>query len=317
MNARPWFVMLVAALGLLPAAAASSSPTVVFSTGFESGIPPEFSAPGAVLAGVQGYTGLGPAGRQFAGSFLRYTSVPIQPTRLTVRNLPSHDHLSVKFLLGLIDSWDGTELMMISVDDSLRFSHYFQLATGDTTSYFPAPPGAILSMSANLGFSGCCYYHRDRAYDLGVEPAFLDIPHTADSVVVVWTLGAISGPAAAQWQGGDDESWAIDAVSVEVSTQTTGVAAELTAGRLAVAAFPNPARRGALRLDFSLPTAAPATLELLDVTGRRAIAREVGGGAAGRYSIRLAMERDLAPGLYFAKLTQGGVARVSRVVVID
>ena len=89
---------------------------------------------------------------------------------------------SVKFLLGLIDSWDGTELMQISVDGVMKFNHWFQLATGDTTDYFPAPPGAILRMGSNLGFSAGSYYGRDRAYDLGVEPAFLDIPHTADSV---------------------------------------------------------------------------------------------------------------------------------------
>jgi len=317
MRVRPWIVLLVSLLGIVPATVVSSSPTVVFSTDFEGGIPAEFSAPGAVLSGVQGFAGLGPAGRQFGGNFLRYTSVPIHPTRLTVRNLPAHDRLSVRFLLGLIDSWDGTELMMISVDDSLRFSHYFQLATGDTTSYFPAPPGAILSMSADLGFSGCCYYHRDRAYDLGAEPAFLDIPHTADSVVVTWTLGAVAGPAAAQWQGGDDESWAIDAVSIEVSSQATDVTAEFARGRLAVAAIPNPARRGALRLECVLPVAAPATLDLLDVTGRRLVTRDLGGAAAGRHSIGLATGRDFAPGLYFARLTQGGVSRVGRVVVTD
>ncbi len=307
------FPLLLSA-GLL-ATPALASPVVVFSTQFESGVPPEFSAPGAVLTGVQGFAGLGPAGRQFGGSFLRYTSVPILPTTLTVRNLPPHDRLSVKFLLGLIDSWDGTELMQIRVDDSLRFNHWFQLATGDTTSYHPAPPGAILSMGTNLGFSGCCYYHRDRAYDLGAEPAFLDIPHTADSVVVLWTISAISGPAAAQWQGGDDESWALDAVSVEVSTQTTGVDGDFARGALAVRATPNPAHGGRVRLELSLPGAGPAQVELLDLAGRRVASRALDAAGPGRQAVELSAGAPLAPGLYFARVSRGGVARAARVVV--
>src|SRR2546426_1151685 len=95
---------LPAVISLFPLFLVTSpcSAVVVFTTDFGSGLPSEFSAPGAVLDGVQGYAGLGPAGRQFGGTFLRYTSVPIYPTTLIVRNLPAHDHLSVKFLLAII-----------------------------------------------------------------------------------------------------------------------------------------------------------------------------------------------------------------------
>ena len=306
---------LLAALSVAPALA--SPPAVVFSTDFETGIPPEFSAPGSVLDGVQGYAGLGPAGRRFGGNFLRYTSVPIFPTTLTLRSLPPHDHLSVRFLLGIIDSWDGTELMQIYVDGSSRFNHWFQLASGDTTSYYPAPAGAILSMGSDLGFSGCCWYNRDRAYDLGVEPAFLDIPHTADSVVVTWTLGAVSGPAASQWQGGSDESWALDAVSVEVSTQTADVAGDVGSRRLVVSTMPNPAKGGFVRLQISLPSPELAHVELVDLAGRRIISRELDGAGTGVRSVDLPVGRRMAPGLYFARVTQGAQARVARVVVTD
>jgi hypothetical protein len=288
---------------------------VVFSTDFESGLPAEFSAPGSELDGVQGYAGLGPAGRQFGGLFLRYTSVPLYPTTLTVRNLPPHDHLSVKFLLGIIDSWDGTELLQIRVDNVLRFNHWFLLATGDTTDYTPAPPGSILSMSTNLGFSGCCYYNRDRAYDLGVDPAFLDIPHTADSVVVEWTISAISGPAADQWQGGDDESWAIDAVSVEVS-QSAAVGDAAPSAELALAPLANPSRERALRFRVTVPEGRPAQFALLDLAGRRLSSRRIEGGAVAR-TIELAPNRRLAPGVYLAQLSQNGTTRSVRVVVTE
>lgn len=309
----PAFVLLAAPL---PFGDAAGTPSIVFSTDFESGLPPEISAPGSVLESVQGYAGLGPAGRQFGGDFLRYTSVPIQPTTLTIRNLPPHDHLSVRFLLGLIDSWDGTELMQISVDGALLFNHRFQLATGDTTSYHPAPAGAILSMGVDLGFSGCCYYNRDRAYDLGVEPAFLDIPHTADSVQVEWTISAVSGPAADQWQGGNDESWAIDALSVEVSTQNVGVGDGAASGGLAIVPMPNPARGDAVRLRLAFPAAAPARVELVDLAGRRLAQRDV-AAARGSMSLDLTAGLRLAPGLYFARVTQGAEKRTARVIVTD
>jgi hypothetical protein len=308
------FLLTLASLFSLLLVASPSSAVVVFSTDFGSGIPPEFSAPGSVLEGVQGYSGLGPPGRQFGGNFLRYTSVPIYPTALIVRNLPAHDHLSVKFLLGVIDSWDGTELMQISVDGVMKFNNWFQLALGDTTSYFPAPAGAILSMGHDLGFSGCCYYNRDRAYDLGVEPAFLDVPHFADTVAVVWTMSAVSGPAADQWQGGSDESWALDAVSVEV-TQTADVEADLAAGRLAVTAMPNPANSRSVTLRLSVPALGPARIELIDLAGRRVAVRNL--ESSGRQDVALSIGRRIPPGLYFARVIQGANARTAKVVVTD
>lgn len=310
----PVLAALAAGLALQ---ASSAAATVVYSTSFDSGLPAGFSAPGAVIDGVQGYAGLGPVGRQFGGTFLRYTAVTLFPTKLTVRNLPPHDHLSVKHLLAVIDSWDNTELMQISVDGALKFSHRFSLAVEDTTDYFPAPPGAILSMGHDLGFSGGGYYFRDRAYDLGVEPAFLDIAHTADSVVVAWNISAVSGPAADQWQGGADESWAIDAVAIEVSTQNVGVEQEFAAGGLALEAFPNPSRRGAASVRLALPLRERATLELVDLAGRRLASREVGELGAGIHTLDLGDGHPMTPGVYFARLTQGTSVRVARIAILD
>src|SRR4029450_418137 len=101
------------------------------------------------------------------------------------------------------------------------FSHWFQLATGDATDYI-APAGGLLSSGVNLGFSNGGYYYRDRAYNMGVDPTFT-VPHTASTVTLGGKLGAIPGPAANQWQGGGDESWAIDNVRVSVGTTATGV----------------------------------------------------------------------------------------------
>lgn len=119
--------------------------TEVFFSDFESGVPAEISAPGSSIFGVQGWSGLGPTGNQFSGSFLRYTSVPLVNTTLVLNNLPTHDRVDVSFLLAVIDSWDGTELLKISIDGVDVFSHWFQIATGDASSYV-APVGGIVEL---------------------------------------------------------------------------------------------------------------------------------------------------------------------------
>jgi hypothetical protein len=293
---------------------ASAQSTNVFSTDFESGLPAQFTAPGSVIEGVQGYAGLGPSARQFAGSFLRYTSVPLFDTHLTLTGLPAHDHLKLSFLLAVIDSWDGTELLQVLVDGNLLFSHTFQLATGDASSYSP-PPGGLLSSGTDLGFSGGTYYQHDRAYDLSFDPAFNSIPHTASSVDIVWRISAVSGPAADQWQGGSDESWAIDRVAVRVTNGVVGVGNDPSLAFGLDPIHPNPLKGDDLMVQFALAGSEQARLELVDVTGRRVAQREVTG--AGRHVIDLGREHALPPGIYMVRLSQGANVRVRRAVVLD
>jgi len=221
------FTGLMARTFLAPLEVAAA--TTVFTTDFESGVPSEFSAPGAATEPVQGYAGLGNGGNVFAGNFLRYDDTGVLDTTLNLSNLPVHDRLGLGFLLGVIDSWDGTELLEVRVDGHLLFSNYFQLATGDSSSYV-APPGALLSSGTDLGFSSGSYYGRDRAYDMSREPAFQTIAHSADTVAITWSLGATGGSAAENWQGDGDESWAIDNVVVKVETVTGRCSQPVTSG---------------------------------------------------------------------------------------
>lgn len=300
-----------AALTLLPAPARAADH---WSAGFESGMPAEISAPGATVQGTQGWAALGHPGNTYGASFLRFSALTLSDTRLVLRGLPAHTHVSLGFLLALIDSWDGTELYQVTVDGDLVFSHWFQLATGDTTDYHAAP-GTILSMGTNLGFSNGSYYGRDRAYDLGNEPAFQDIPHTADSLVIVWKLSAVSGGAAQQWQGGTDESWAIDNVRVSLRLASAGVEAA-PAGALALAiAGAQPSATPDVRVSFTLPHGGGARLDLFDSAGRRVAAADAGALGAGRHSLALGDGR-LEPGLYWARLTQNGATRTAKAVVL-
>ena len=68
---------------------------------------------------------------------------------------------------------------------------------------------------------------------------------------------------------------------------------------------PNPARGGALSVQFSLAGDGPATLELLDVAGRRIASRDVGAFGAGRHTVNLGEGVHVAPGVYLVSLRQG------------
>jgi hypothetical protein len=93
-------------------------------------------------------------------------------------------------------------------------------------------------------------------------------------------------------------------------------AGEPGAGRVQLsldAPSPNPAT-GSLTISFALPDARPATLEVLDVGGRRVAAREVGSLGPGRHEWTLPAR--LPAGVYFVRLSRGGILRARRTVVL-
>jgi subtilisin family serine protease len=67
---------------------------------------------------------------------------------------------------------------------------------------------------------------------------------------------------------------------------------------------------------FSLADSRAATLELLDVSGRRVAAQEVGGLGAGRHVVTLGADVHVSPGVYLVRLRQAGRALTARVAVI-
>ena len=85
---------------------------------------------------------------------------------------------------------------------------------------------------------------------------------------------------------------------------------------LALEPVRNPVQ-GTLAVRFALPSAAPASLELLDVAGRRVAAQDVGSQGAGEYTVSLGEGQRLAPGLYLVRLRQGTDSRVARVTVLQ
>src|SRR5262249_3965141 len=103
------------------------------------------------------------------------------------------------------------------------------------------------------------------------------------------------------------EVWMTRVVPVEL----TGVATKAPAFALS-APRPNPAR-GVFALELSLADGTSARVDLLDVSGRVLRSRNVDG--SGSHSISFSDVGSLAPGLYCARATGGGVSRTQRVVL--
>lgn len=91
---------------------------------------------------------------------------------------------------------------------------------------------------------------------------------------------------------------------------------DVPAARLALEGLrPNPAS-GALTISFALPDASPASLEVLDVSGRRIVQREVGSLGPGSHLVRIDDGASFAPGIYWLRLRQGARALLARGAVV-
>ena len=98
-------------------------------------------------------------------------------------------------------------------------------------------------------------------------------------------------------------------------TVTTGVQPQRTEwGSISVA--PNPARSG-VWVSFTLPAAGPATLELLDIAGRRVAVREMNSLGAGRHRFDVTSGNSVAPGLYLVRVANGARLATAKVVVVQ
>jgi hypothetical protein len=77
---------------------------------------------------------------------------------------------------------------------------------------------------------------------------------------------------------------------------------------------PNPST-GPLEVAVALPASAPATLEVIDVRGRRVASRAL-VAQAGRQVVRLDEARRMAAGLYWVRVRQGDAGAALRVTIV-
>ncbi len=215
----------------LGAGSATAAPVTVFSTNFDGVLPAAFTPGTATLTGVQGYAGLGPAGNQFGGNFLRSETGNV--VTLSLSGLPAHDTISLAFLFAAIDSLDGTgtfpagDFFKIVFDGATLFSESFANAVPSQIQSYVPPSGVELARHVDLGFSGPGGYYTDSAYNLGADPLFANFAHSGSSAQIDFF---IFGPGN---QSLGDESWAMDNLSVSVTTKNvTSVPEPMTLGLL-------------------------------------------------------------------------------------
>ena len=195
---------------------ASAAPIQVFETDFDGALAPEISPGSATLTGVQGYAGLGPAGNQFGGNFLR--SATGNTVTLSLTGLPAHDTITLEFLFAAIDSLDGTgtfpagDFFKIVFDGATLFSESFANATPSQIQSYVPPPGVELARRVDLGFSGPGSFYTDSAYNLGADPRFANFAHTGSTATIEFFIFGEGN------QSLDDESWAMDNLKVSVTT---------------------------------------------------------------------------------------------------
>ena len=176
-----------------------------YNYNLDSASPSGFSGDFAVV-GVQGYQGIGSSSNSFNASFLKSSG----SATLTLTNLPEHDRVDIGFLLAIIDSWDGNErgfpsgdYFNVLVDGTTVFKETFSTFNQAEQSYSPHA-GALLSFGNQLGFNGFA----DSAYNMNKEDRLRSIAHSGSTLTINWLA---NGPG---WQGGDDESWALDNLSI-------------------------------------------------------------------------------------------------------
>jgi len=197
---------------LLLCLAACAGAQTVLTTDFDSTLPASIDPGAATLTPVQGYAGLGPAGNQFGGSFLR--SPTGNTVKITLTNLPAHQAVNIAFLLAAIDSLDGTgtfpsgDYFHITLDGVTIFRESLANATASQYQSYVPVDGATLARRQDLGFSGPGSYYTDSAYNFGLEPRMQHIAHSASTLTLELL---IEGQGI---QDLNDESWAMDNLNI-------------------------------------------------------------------------------------------------------
>lgn len=239
-------------LTLLVSASCSFAQTV-FSTDFNGTIPASLDAGTAGLTGVQGFSGLGPTGNPFGGTFLR--SPTANTVKLELTALPPHTAVNIGFLLAAIDSLDGEgsypsgDYFHLKLDGVTIFRESLANAiTSQIQSYVPAP-GAQLARWQDLGFTGPGSYYRDSAYDFALEPRLQNIPHTSPTLTLEFVIEGVGV------QNINDESWAIDNLNLAVTSEAAPQAPRLANYRVTFPVGNTPRFTGILHGATALATA--------------------------------------------------------------
>jgi len=125
---------------------------------------------------------------------------------LNLSSLDSHTTLDLDFDLAVIDSWDGSSPSSVAPDYfnvTLDGSSVFQETFDNFTTTDQTYTGISITYGSNIYKS----HWNDSAYHISLT----GLSHSADSLTISWFANG-SG-----WQGGSDESFAIDNINVNTN----------------------------------------------------------------------------------------------------
>ena len=171
------------------------------------------------------------------------------------------------------------------------------------------------------GFNGTTYVGDIWSLSLGGSPIWSQLSPAGEPPTRRGQMSAVFDPTGRQmvelggWDGGIyvNDTWALNwATLVDVPPAGAADAQFALEG-----ARPNPAVGHRVTVSFVLPDAAPARLDLLDITGRRVATRDLAGLGAGRHQVAFEPEHALQPGVYLVKLTGAGGMRTAKVCVMQ
>jgi hypothetical protein len=199
-----------AAATLATLAVPVSAASLLYSNDFDAlpTLAPGVTAGGFTNGGLEAASTFGAwTGNYFAN---RSLGNPAAASVLTLSNLPAHSSVNISFILGFLESWDSSDpspwspdYLKIEVDGSTILDLLTSNnALGGTVNY---GGGTILAQyvqaNANTIFS-------DTLINMAPSPALLSIPHSAN------TLSLSINAYGAGWQGGTDEAWGLDALTI-------------------------------------------------------------------------------------------------------
>ena len=193
------------ALALGMAGNARAAQTLVYSNNFEGGIG---LAGAGSIQGTQSFPTVG-------NFFFRNDTVgnPAGLTTLTLSGLASHNVIDINFLLAFIGSWDSRDgapspdNFDILIDGVVIASLTSASASGSINDF----AGGTLLADGDFGFGSGTFFEHDKLVDLSTAGA-LNFAHSASSITIGLRASGVG------WQGGTDESWAVDNFRITIDT---------------------------------------------------------------------------------------------------
>lgn len=182
---------------------------------------------------------IGSGGKSWSG--LHLTMFDTNMLTVSLSGLPIHTSLTVDFLLGFLNSWDSTDgspapdLLNISIEGGPLIQLTTATAGGSVLQY---QGGTLLVDNGQIDQDT---FFSDDLVDMSTA-GFLTFAHTGSTFTMTIQAGG-SG-----WQGGTDEYWGLDAISITAQVPDSGTVPEpgvpaLLAGALLAAAWARRARQ--------------------------------------------------------------------------